>query len=161
MPTYNRLEFLKDAIASVLSQSFPDWELVISDDGSNDGTREYLSTLSDPRIRVHFQPSNLGQFGNLNFLFSRGSHEITQILCDDDFLVDAEALKRLAAQWAELSSEVGFVRSNHSHDANSSLARFESSALPQLILPEKSDLFFGVFGSISGSISTCRFVPEL
>jgi glycosyltransferase involved in cell wall biosynthesis len=153
MPTYNRMDFLKQAIDSVLSQSYSDWELLISDDGSKDGTRAYLSSLTDPRIKVHFQPANLGQFGNLNFLFSHATHAIAQILCDDDYFTDRDALQRLVDQWSQLPPEIAFLRSNHSADANSELARFESSALPQVVQPDKSDLFFGVFGCISGSLS--------
>ena len=52
MPTFNRLEFLKPAIASVFAQTFEDWELIIVDDGSIEPTRGYLRALQD-RPRVH------------------------------------------------------------------------------------------------------------
>jgi len=52
MPTFNRLEYLSPAIESVLAQTLSDWELVIADDGSGPGTRNYLTSLDDPRIRV-------------------------------------------------------------------------------------------------------------
>jgi glycosyltransferase involved in cell wall biosynthesis len=56
LPTFNRMEYLPAAIESVLAQSFTDWELLISDDGSDDPTRAYLQSLSDPRIRLLLQP---------------------------------------------------------------------------------------------------------
>jgi Glycosyl transferase family 2 len=160
MPTYNRSAFLKQAVDSVLSQSYSDWELIISDDCSKDDTRAYLSSLTDPRIKVHFQTTNQGQFGNLNFLFSQASHTIAQILCDDDFFVDRDSLQRLVAQWAELPLEIAFLRSNHSFDANSALSRFESRVLPQVVQTDKSDLFLGVFGCIPGSLSNVSVRPE-
>jgi glycosyltransferase involved in cell wall biosynthesis len=53
MPTFNRLEFLKPAIASVFAQTFEDWELIIADDGSSEPTRAYLRVLQDhPRVHV-------------------------------------------------------------------------------------------------------------
>ena len=85
MPTYNGMRYLRQAVESVLQQDCADWELIISDDGSEDGTREYLATIEDPRIRVHLQEKNLGIFGNLNFLFHHVSYGVTQILCQDDY----------------------------------------------------------------------------
>lgn len=52
MPTFNRLEFLPAAVESVFGQSFPEWELIIADDGSDSDTRAYLRSLADPRARV-------------------------------------------------------------------------------------------------------------
>ena len=52
MPTFNRLEFLPATIESVFAQSYPDWELIIADDGSETDTRAYLQSLAHLRIRV-------------------------------------------------------------------------------------------------------------
>ena len=53
MPSYNRLNFLRAAVASVLAQTFTDWELIIADDGSDDETRQYLEGLrTTPRIKL-------------------------------------------------------------------------------------------------------------
>lgn len=154
MPTYNRLNYLREAVESVLAQTYTDWELLISDDGSKDGTREYLRSLKDPRIRAYFQDPNLGQFRNFNFLFANARHEITQILCDDDYFIDNGSLGRLADLWNSLPDEVGMVRVNHSREnAHCSLTRFEFTALPDLIQASESGLYFAIFGSLSGSIS--------
>lgn len=48
--THNRLELLKRAIGSVLEQSYPHIKVMIVDDGSSDGTWDYLQSLDDPRI---------------------------------------------------------------------------------------------------------------
>jgi len=53
MPTFNRLEFLKAAVESLFAQTFPHWELIIADDGSDALTRSYLQTLQQPpRVEV-------------------------------------------------------------------------------------------------------------
>jgi glycosyltransferase involved in cell wall biosynthesis len=52
VPTYNRQGLLQQAIDSVVGQTFRDWELIVVDDGSTDGTRDYLMSLRDPRIRT-------------------------------------------------------------------------------------------------------------
>jgi glycosyltransferase involved in cell wall biosynthesis len=54
LPTFNRMEFLRAAVESVLRQTEPDWELIIADDGSGEETKAYLRSLDDPRVRVLF-----------------------------------------------------------------------------------------------------------
>lgn len=160
MPTYNGTRYLQQAIDSVLSQEHQDWELLISDDASTDGTREFLATIRDPRVKIHFQPKNLNIFGNLNFLLAQSNGEITQILCQDDYFVDSGATKRLLANWAQLPPEIAFLRANHTADANSALTRFEKSALPPIIRPERSDLLFFIFGCLAGNLSNVSFRTE-
>lgn len=161
MPTYNGMEFVRQAVESVLQQDDPSWELIISDDGSKDGTREYLATLSDPRVRVHLQEKNLGIFGNLNFLFRQVNHEITQILCQDDYFLDSGALGRLVEEWKRQSADTAFLRCNHDPgNANSVLSAFEREALPQRIEPAVSDLYFAVFGCIPGNLSNVSVRTE-
>jgi len=58
--TYNRLERLKEAVESVLNQSYKDLELIIVDDHSTDGTKEYLESLTDPRINYIRRNKNYG-----------------------------------------------------------------------------------------------------
>jgi len=52
MPTFNRLAYLRAAVASVYAQTFEDWELVVIDDGSDDETRRFLRSHPDPRMSV-------------------------------------------------------------------------------------------------------------
>lgn len=153
MPCYNGLKYIAQAIGSVINQSMRDWELVISDDGSDDGTKEYLRSLSDQRIRFFIQPRNLGIFGNLNFLFARATSPITQILCQDDFLIGADALQTILAIWKDLPAEIAFLRCNHGCDGSSPLMRFGQEVLPSIIEPKDSDLYFFSFGCIPGNLS--------
>lgn len=153
MPTFNGMKYIEQAVASILSQAHGDWELIISDDGSSDGTRQYLSGLRDPRIKVHFQPANLGIFGNLNFLFAQASCGTTQILCQDDYFVDSGALDRLLKEWSALPAEIAFMRCNHLLDSTSSHAQFEGEVLPPVVDPDRSDLYFYIFGCVPGNLS--------
>lgn len=73
LPTYNHLRFLPPAIDSVLGQDFQDFELVIVNDGSTDGTKEYLDGLDDPRIRVvHQENRRLPEALNAGFQVAQG-----------------------------------------------------------------------------------------
>lgn len=62
MPVYNAAAFLAETIASVQRQSFPDWELIVVDDGSNDESAQILAELAakDPRIRSLRTDGNQG-----------------------------------------------------------------------------------------------------
>jgi glycosyltransferase involved in cell wall biosynthesis len=58
IPTYNREPFLRKAVDSVLGQTFRDFELIIVDDGSSDGTRELISAYGDSRLAYLYQPKS-------------------------------------------------------------------------------------------------------
>ena len=67
MPVYNTpLPYLKEAVESILRQTFRDFEFIIIDDGSDDAVREYLENLRDPRILLIRNGSNLGITRSLN-----------------------------------------------------------------------------------------------
>ncbi|MEX1829425.1 glycosyltransferase family 2 protein [Luteibacter sp. CQ10] len=56
LPTYNRTDYLREAVASAIGQTFDDWEMIVADDGSSEDTRAYLRSLHDPRITVLWLP---------------------------------------------------------------------------------------------------------
>ncbi len=56
IPVYNRKEPLLRAVGSVFEQTFREWELIVVDDGSTDGTRQLLRGLEGGRVRCLFQP---------------------------------------------------------------------------------------------------------
>lgn len=66
MPVYNGEPFLREAIDSILQQTWTDFEFVIVNDGSTDHTREIIRSYTDPRIRVLDQPANAGLAKSLN-----------------------------------------------------------------------------------------------
>jgi glycosyltransferase involved in cell wall biosynthesis len=58
VPTFDQLRFLREAVKSVVSQSYANWELLIVDGGSTDGTSAWVASLPDPRIRLLSLPSS-------------------------------------------------------------------------------------------------------
>jgi len=57
IPSYNRQDFLKIAVNSVLNQTFTDYELLVVDDGSTDNTPKIINSLNSPKIGYIFQPN--------------------------------------------------------------------------------------------------------
>jgi glycosyltransferase involved in cell wall biosynthesis len=98
VPTYDRCDYLERAINSVLAQEYPNWELVVVDDGSGDGTPAVLDRLagSDERIVVATS-AHLGACGARNAGLSVATGEIVCYL-DDDNLMQPLWLKAVA--WA-------------------------------------------------------------
>jgi glycosyltransferase involved in cell wall biosynthesis len=60
IPTYNRAHSIERSIASVLRQTFEDFELIVVDDGSTDGTQDLVRAIADPRVRLVSMPKNGG-----------------------------------------------------------------------------------------------------
>lgn len=66
MPTYNVAPYVKEAIASVLQQTYTNFELLVIDDCSTDNTVSLVRSIDDPRIRIVQNEKNLGLAENLN-----------------------------------------------------------------------------------------------
>jgi len=88
VPTYNYARFLPDCIESVLQQTFADWELVITDDCSDDGTPELVRRYAQAEPRIHYiiNERRLGMHGNLQRATESGRGRYLKILCADDWL---------------------------------------------------------------------------
>jgi len=84
IPTYNRAEFLRSAIASALSQIFTDLEIIISDDKSTDNTREVVETFKDERIKYVRNEGNKGPSATRNTAILASKGEYIAFLDDDD-----------------------------------------------------------------------------
>ncbi|BAY77282.1 glycosyl transferase family protein [Nostoc linckia NIES-25] len=86
IPTFNRISLLPYAIASVLNQSEQDFELIVCDDGSSDGTPEFMSEYTDHRIKYIRHPQNIGKSNNMRSGFDAASGEYFMKFDDDDRL---------------------------------------------------------------------------
>lgn len=85
MPAFNAEANLPISIGSLLSQQYQDWELIVVNDGSTDGTRRYLDELRDTRIRVLHQ-DNRGVSAARNVALEIAQGEFITFLDADDYL---------------------------------------------------------------------------
>lgn len=84
IPTYNRKAMLRGAVDSVLKQTYRDWELIVVDDGSTDGTGDDLRARFDARVRLVAQPRRgVAAARNLGVHSARGAY--IAFLDSDDF----------------------------------------------------------------------------
>jgi glycosyltransferase involved in cell wall biosynthesis len=86
MAAYNNADFLPEAIASVQRQSMVDWELIVVDDGSTDGTADLIRQMAaqDPRIRPMKTPENLGAGAARDFALKQVHGAFVAIFDADD-----------------------------------------------------------------------------
>lgn len=104
IPVYNRQQYLGEAIDSILGQSFADFELLVIDDGSTDGSCEIARAYSDCRIRLIVNDMNLGQpkTRNRGIHLARGAY-IAMLDSDD------------VAYPQRLAQQVAFLERNPDH----------------------------------------------
>ncbi len=95
LPVYNGEEYLSEALEALLGQSYEDFELIISDNASTDGTEEICRRYAahDPRIRYVRQSRNIGAAPNHNFVFREARGELFKFASHDD-LYGRDLLRR-------------------------------------------------------------------
>lgn len=96
MPAYNCAEYVSEAIDSVIHQTSTDWELLIADDGSTDGTRDIINRYEDTRIRRVHNEKHLGIVDTRNKLMehSQGEYIVWQ---DADDVSMAHRIEKLTS----------------------------------------------------------------
>ncbi len=95
LPVFNGKELVARAIEAILNQTYPNFELIISDNNSNDGTSAICEAyaVSDKRIRYIRQPQNIGAFKNFRFVLDQSIGEyFFWASCDDTRSPDYVAL---------------------------------------------------------------------
>jgi len=83
LPTFNRASYIGETIASVLVQSYRDFEIVVVDDGSTDQTARIVQSIADPRVRYIYQP-NRGVAAALNTAWRAAAGEYLAMIGSDD-----------------------------------------------------------------------------
>lgn len=87
IPTRNRFEYLKTAIASILLQDYTDYEIIISDNDSTDDIQEYVQSLNQPQIRYSKTDRFISVTDNWNRSFDLAQGDYLIMIGDDDCLL--------------------------------------------------------------------------
>lgn len=85
MPVYNTpIQFLQEAVDSILGQSFEEYEFIIIDDGSDGSVKDFLASLGDSRIRIIYNEANIGITKSLNIGFRNAKGKYIARMDADD-----------------------------------------------------------------------------
>jgi glycosyltransferase involved in cell wall biosynthesis len=111
MPTYNtEISILREAVNSILNQTFRDFEFIIIDDGSTDDSVAYLQSLQDKRIRLIRNPKNMGITKSLNIGLQAAQGKYIARMDSDDIALPTRLEKQFS--FMEKHPDVFIVGSN-------------------------------------------------
>ena len=133
MANYNNAEYITEAIESVISQTYPHWELIIVDDVSTDNSIEKITPfLKDRRIKLIVHKKNIGYGGSLRTAADNASNTILAVLDSDDKLHE-NALEIMAQAYID-NPGYGFIYSTYwicdSNLKNSKVAKWIEALKP-------------------------------
>lgn len=98
VPAYNNAAHIEATVDSILSQTYADFELIISDHSSTDGTWEALQAAAgDPRVRLMRIPAGGGAPANWNAVTAQATGELIKLVCGDDLLYPTGIAEQVAA----------------------------------------------------------------
>ncbi|HEY5106457.1 MAG TPA: glycosyltransferase [Caulobacteraceae bacterium] len=152
--TYNQLDFLKECVASVIAQDYPNIEIVVADDGSTDGTREFLLQCEKEHARpfiLRLNPANHGITANSNAAHFACSGKYIAWMGGDDLMLQGK-----------ISQQVEFLEARPDHAiCHHELEIFDSVTGNRIVrrrkgnVPRNGDIETMVrHGTINGASST-------
>lgn len=159
LPVHNGAEYVREAIDSVLQQTYDSFELVVMDDDSRDESPAIVASYDDPRMRYSPNPEWMGLFRTLNRGFAEATAPWVRLWAQDDRMAP-DCLTRMA-EVASKSPSAGMLYCNFTaidsqgkRTHRESRYRGQYQRVPALATPEMSALLFYAFGCLPGNIST-------
>jgi glycosyltransferase involved in cell wall biosynthesis len=104
IPTYNRADFLRQALGSALSQTYPDVEILVCDNASEGRTAEVVKAYGD-RVRYHRNATNIGMYPSLAKTMEPASRKYFSLLQDED-LIHRDFVRRALEGFAKADNIV-------------------------------------------------------
>ena len=110
LPSYNYADFLRPCLDSVWAQTLPDFELVVVDDASSDGSIDIICSYNDPRLRLTRHPERAGAVSTWNHCLELAQGQYVSYLCADDFFLPDKLERQIVV--LEGTPEVSLVHAN-------------------------------------------------
>jgi len=129
LTSYNHLPLLQRAFASLLAQTYSPLEIIIVDDGSTDGSREWIAATAEQypqQVRYFFQPQNVGIPRNKNTGFKMAKGEWITYLDGDDWYYPEKISSEIAALRQHPDCEVAYSNFEFRNEINDTTRRWLS-----------------------------------
>ncbi|MBK7668773.1 MAG: glycosyltransferase family 2 protein [Sphingobacteriaceae bacterium] len=110
IPTYKQTKYLKLCLDSILTQSFKDYEVIISDDTADDTVKDFVSTYKIQNLSYYKNTTSLGTPGNWNSALAKAKGKYIKVMHHDDYFLKPDSLSKFV-ETAE-KSKAGFVFCN-------------------------------------------------
>ena len=150
--TLNRRDLAVRAIESVLSQTYRNVEVIVSDDASTDETAERVKQISDSRVKFFQQPIRLGVVENPNFALQQATGEFWMFVGDDDLLLPTAIEKLVTALLASSSVGVTWCPCRVADRSGSGFWTTEAGSPRETVSTMLSQLFAGNRGPRCSSV---------
>lgn len=118
VPTYNCAKYIPEAVESILSQSFKDYEIIVVDDGSTDNTKDVLSPYLEKGLIKYIYQENQGPGAARNTGINQAQGKYISFLDSDDVLLENSLLKRV--DFLEKYSDLDMVFSDYIYETKNS-----------------------------------------
>ena len=163
IPVKNGMPYLRECIESLISSSYKNLEIIVSDDGSIDGSVEYLTGLQFPNLRVISPPIPMGIGAHWSYVSAKANGAYIKLLCSDDFVTQNGIANQVRA--LELNSQVTMVSSRRTYIDPSGRTILNSKKFDSipLTIPGKQALIKSLFAgtNIFGEPSSVMFRTEV
>lgn len=160
LPTYNRANYLPQAIQSVIAQGYQNWELLVWNDGSSDDTEAVVKTFPDERIRYFFE-SNHGKCYALNRAIEKSSGNWIAIIDDDDVWHPSKLYEQMKTLSSDSNIGVLFSNFNNTNQTTGENGiGFEQNkkGLQLLRVENRQDDVFWIKDNFPQGILTANFI---
>ncbi len=155
LPVYNGIHFLEKSVKSVLEQSYSDFEFIIADDNSEDGSYEYLQKITDPRIKLFQNKPNKGLFANLNLLLKQTSAPLIHLWSQDDIMkpICLERTLFFHEKYTDLAFSYSMYDIINADDEVINTNHFAKDRTPEIINSELLIRISAFYSAIAGNIA--------
>lgn len=125
IPTYNAAQTIRETLASILSQTYANLVIHVSDNASVDGTLQVIESMADPRLIIHRHAENVGGEGNFNRCIQLSEGKYTAIFHADDIYEPEMVAKQVALLEAHGSAGAVFTEASLIDEAGNRIGQIQ------------------------------------